>query len=141
MASNNEDIVLKWHVVGGHDDPRWSYTCCLYAYLAPRRAEILYIGKCDGKSVRQRWNACDKRDVWKHINQFARSHRLIVAEIYLADGDRLTRRLLADIESLLISSVQPTANIQAKRLRISRPGLVVRCHRDWPLSAKTFKDD
>jgi hypothetical protein len=33
---------------------------CLYAYLHPKTKEILYIGKADSSTVKERWEAKDK---------------------------------------------------------------------------------
>ncbi len=145
MNESKLDLVVRlhWHVVGDDDDPRWRYQRALYAYLAPQRREILYLGKCDGTTVRARWNYAAKAGTWDFINndRGLRSHRLIVAEIELPGGSRLTRELLSDIESLLISRVDACANIQCRRSRIQRPGLEVRCLGAWPLEARVFRDE
>lgn len=136
------NVSLRWDVVGDDSDSRWHYNRCLYAYLAPRRPAIYYIGKCHGCTVRERLMAEDKQGVWACINQFCRTHRLIVAEISVPNGCRFTRELMADIESLLIFNVQPIANVQAKQSRTARLGLRVRClGRAWPLQQRTFHDD
>ena len=49
-------IKLHWYGCGYKDNPRWNYSRALYAYLAPVKAEIYYLGKCYGTTVRQRWN-------------------------------------------------------------------------------------
>jgi hypothetical protein len=57
MKTSSDLVVrLHWKYVGGDDDPRWQYQRALYAYLAPQRGEILYLGKCDGTTVRARWS-------------------------------------------------------------------------------------
>ena len=94
----------------------------------------------DGKTVRERWRYEAKRDVWDCINQPTKSHCLIVAEFELPAGNRLSRELVADTESLLIYHVQPDRSAQAKRSRIRRPGLEVRCLGDWPLPRRVFRD-
>ncbi len=145
MNVSNPGLVVRlhWHIVSGDDDPRWGYQRALYAYLAPQRREILYVGKCDGTTVRARWNYAAKAGAWDFINndRDLRSHRLIVADIELPAGGRLTRELLTDIESLLISRVDACANVQCRRSRIQRPGLEVRCLGAWPLDTRIFRDE
>jgi hypothetical protein len=143
MARNDArtEIILDWHFVADDADTRWSYTRGVYAYLAPRRSEVLYIGKADGCSVRDRWNG--KRQFWHDLEgtRGITSHRVIVADI-LSHGDcRLTRELLSDVESLLICEVKPWGNIQCQFSRIARQGLRVVCQGAWPLSHKVFSDD
>src|SRR5438094_9499724 len=67
-------------------------------------------------------------------------HQVIVGEPLLPLNCRCSRELLADMESLLISSVGPWGNIQCQNSRICRPGLRVRCIGDWPHPEKLFHD-
>jgi hypothetical protein len=133
-------IGLNWYAVAEDDDPRWSYSRALYAYLAPSQPEIVYIGKADGCTVRQRWQ--QKWQFWMDLerDRKIKSHRVIVAELELPMEYRMTRQLLADIESLLIYEVKPWGNIQAQSSRITRPGLRVECRRAWPCRKRVFQD-
>lgn len=133
-------VGVRWFEVDVDDDERWSYTCCLYAYLAPRAPEILYIGKCDGCTVRHRWR--NKRDFWRDLQRERKilSHRLIVGDVALPEGFRLSRQLLADVESLLIWSIKPWGNIQGRTNRIQRSGLTISCTGAWPLIQRRFRD-
>jgi len=135
-------VRLHWNFVESDYDPRWGYERTLYAYLTPRKAEILYIGKCDGTTVRTRWRYGAKRGLWDYINEerLLKSHRLIVAEVELPEGKRLSRELLSDIESLLIQQTAACGNVQCATSRISRPGTEVRCLNAWPLSKRVFRD-
>jgi hypothetical protein len=136
-----QEVWLNWQALGDDDnDPRWSWNRCLYAYLPPRRSDVFYIGKCDGTTVRQRWSYANKSGTWDYISQFCQSHRIIVAPLALPEGSRFSSQLLTDIESLLIFTLEPSANVQATRSRTCRPGLVVRCEGEWPLSTRTFRD-
>lgn len=132
-------ITLNWHVVSD-DDHRWSYNRTLYAYLAPRASEILYIGKADGCTVRERWR--EKRQFWADLerDRNLKSHRVIIAEWEITPGCRMTQELLSDVESLLIFEVKPWGNIQARSSRIIRPGLQVECRGAWPLAKRVFRD-
>ena len=44
-------VSLHWFWVEGDDDSRWRHDLALYAYLAPFKAEIYYLGKCDRTSA------------------------------------------------------------------------------------------
>jgi hypothetical protein len=136
-------VTLNWHYVDVEDgkDPRWKYDLALYAYLSPVKEEILYIGKCDRTSVRGRWCYSAKPEVWDCINRRCKSHSLIVAEIEV--DHRLTRELLADIESLLIYRIKPCCNWQntVSRGKYKRLNMRVECRGQWPLSKRVFWDE
>jgi hypothetical protein len=142
-----ERIILDWRVVGNHGGrwaERWEYTLALYGILHPDDDEFRYIGKADGCSVRSRWNAMDKHErVWRHI-EFQRNlfeHRFIVAEFRIAEGRRLTRQLVCDVESFLIYHIKPWANTSnaSSPGHYSRPDMVVYCQGHWPFRKKTFR--
>ena len=133
-------IRVLWSEVRSNDDERWSYTCCLYAYVAAKGREILYIGKCDGCTVRQRWR--NKYSFWQDLerNRNIWSHRVLIGELLIPRESRLTRQLLADAESLLIWRTKPWGNIQCQNDRIRRVGLSLRCSGAWPLTERSFVD-
>ncbi|MEP6911857.1 MAG: hypothetical protein ABI923_03830 [bacterium] len=119
---------------------------CLYAYVAPRFDEILYIGKTYGCSVKRRWSARDKGNFWRELERVRGiyKHVLIVGAITLTSDEympRFTGKKVADIESLLIFAVQPWGNIACRKSRIERSNMIVRCSGDWPLLQKTFRDN
>ncbi len=141
-VDRNPQVILHWHPVWETDDPRWKHNLALYAYLAPYKCEIYYLGKCDRTTVRGRACYSAKSGAWDCINRRSKKHRLIVAEIEVEQ--RLTRQLLADIESLLIYEIQPCCNVQNVRSRggYSRPGMRVECRgKAWPLPRKVFLDE
>ena len=134
-------VTLHWYWLESDDDPRWKHEVALYAYLAPVRAEIYYLGKCDRTTVRGRTSYSAKGKAWDCINERSKTHRHIVAEIEVEQ--RLTRQLLADIESLLIFTIQPCCNVQNTKSRGKhcRPGMKVVCKGSaWPLSKRTYWD-
>jgi hypothetical protein len=138
-------VKLHWFHCGDDDDPRWGYNRALYAYLAPVKAAIYYIGKCYGETttVRRRWTHDAKQDVWKCINARTKNHCPIVAEFELPEGARLSKKLVDDIECLLIFRLQPPCNVQCieSRGKYRRPGMKVVCvGKAWPLSKRTFTD-
>jgi hypothetical protein len=145
---DDDRIILDWRDV--HDDTggwseRCDYNLALYAILHPRRDEILYIGKADGCTVRTRWNADDKHDrVWRRIEEELGlfKHGFIVGEFRLPEAQRLTRKLVCDVESLLIHQLKPWANTSNAKSRglYSRPGMVIFCQGHWPLRRKTFRE-
>lgn len=112
MRKKDGKIVIDWRDVNaksGRWFHRWTYTLALYAILHPDEPEVLYLGKADGTSVRRRWNASDKRErVWLRVEEQRQvfEHGFIIGEFLVFDGMRLTRQLVADIESLLIYSIQ-----------------------------------
>jgi len=136
------DVTLHWHAVADDDDSRWRHDLALYAYLAPVKPEVYYLGKCDRTTVRGRACYSAKPAVWDCINERSKSHRVIVAEIEV--DQRLTRELLADIESLLIYEIQPSCNVQnkASRGKHSRPGMRVECRGSaWPVARRVYWDE
>lgn len=114
--------------------------------LAPVKAAIYYIGKCygDKTTVRGRWAHDSKTDVWRCIDTRTKDHRPIVAEFELPKGVNLSKKLVDEIECLLIFRLQPPCNVQCKESRgkYRRPGMKVVCvGKAWPLSERTFRDD
>jgi len=118
----------------------WGWNCALHAYQHPSTDEILYVGKADGTTVRARWNAADKEGFWRDLEQQRGifKHGVLVGTI--GTSFRLTRQLLADVESLLIFAMEPWGNIASRSSRITRPGLVVRNFgQAWP-GPQTLQD-
>ncbi|MBI4248986.1 MAG: hypothetical protein HY611_05740 [Elusimicrobia bacterium] len=114
----------------------------MYAYSTADLREILYIGKVDGTTIRQRWNRQAKANFWNDLEKKRKiyKHSVFAGEAGLPPNARLSMELLADIESLLIKRIAPWGNIQSRTARISRPGLRVRCLGDWPLRKREFLD-
>lgn len=133
-------VAVRWREVDRDDDERWSYTCCLYAYVVLGGPEILYIGKCDGCTVRSRWR--NKVKFWRDLERERNilNHWVIVGEVGVPDGYRLSRQLLADVESLLIWNVKPWGNIQCQTNRMQRVGLSISCTGAWPLRQRLFRE-
>jgi hypothetical protein len=138
-------VIVNWQQP--HSDLRlWNVCRGLYAYLnleEDEGNEILYIGKVDGTTVRQRWCRSGKKGFWDALENERQiyTHGIIVGLIGLQLGRKLSRELITDVESLLINRVCPWGNIQCQGSRISRPGLVVYCKGDWPLQQSVFVDN
>jgi hypothetical protein len=130
-------VDISWKALEHPKDPAWKFNCALYAIQHPTRRELLYLGKADGCTVRARFLARDKLEFWRALERLRGiyAHRMLVG--LFSTKERLTRELVADIESVLIFGLQPWGNIAARKTRISRPGLVVRnrgC--EWPSARK-----
>ena len=81
-------IKIEWKDVMT-DENLWRINCGLYAYLAPDGQEILYIGKVDGTTVRQRWQRSAKPAFWGYIENDlgVNEHIVLVGLITLRKGD------------------------------------------------------
>ena len=139
-----------WSLIKDNRDKKWAWSGCLYAYVDPDTEAICYIGKADGSAstVWVRYKAPDKERVYDIIEKkrglFREDLAIIVGEITHtgAGSNRLTRELLADIESLLIWNVSPIGNHRNIFSRTCcRPGMIVECFGDWPHPTNTFYDD
>jgi hypothetical protein len=93
------------------------YRRVLYAYFAVDDKEILYIGKADRQTVRQRRTRSAKRRFWDDLEDKRNIRKTIVrvGEIGLEEGRKLSRELLLDVESLLIKRLRPWGNIRGAR--------------------------
>ena len=134
-------VELRWEYVDAEDEGL-DFCRVLNAYLDSESSEILYIGKADFSTVRERLYGPHKEAIFDaFVNQIDLSVlHVIVGVLSLPQGSRFSSQLLSDIESLLIMKVQPSFNEQSRKSRIARPGLVVRCVGDWPLVVKKFVD-
>jgi hypothetical protein len=47
------DVTLDWYEPEEED---WGKARCVYAYLDPEDRNVIYLGKADDSSPRQRWN-------------------------------------------------------------------------------------
>jgi hypothetical protein len=135
------DVVIEWRELKDGDDG-WYADCALYAYRMVCGAKILYIGKVDDTTVQRRWNRSGKEQFWDELphQRGIYEHVVLLGEIALARGCRLTRELVADVKSLLIKWLRHWGNIQCLNSRISRPGLRVMWKGDWPAARTEFRD-
>ena len=133
-------VKVEWSYTGPSEESL-EFSRVLYAYLHPNTDEILYVGKADYCSVRERFGGAHKEEIFFNIiadHGLSTLHAIVGV---LSTEQRFSSELLSDVESLLIMATQPQYNRQSKKSRISRPGLIVRCSGDWPLKDKTFKDE
>ncbi len=107
----------------------------LYAYQHPTSEEILYIGKADRCSFRERLGGSHKKAMFTSYlgTQPQRNINVLVGNVVLDEGNRLSRHLLSDIESLLIYRLKPPLNTHYLFSRTySRPGMILTCGGEWP---------
>lgn len=134
-------IQVDWDYADENDEAL-DYCRALYTYLHPKTQEILYIGKSDQCSVRERLKGEHKRQLFTFFSRELglKAMSLQVGELLLPENSRYSSALPADVESLLISCIRPCGNIQSISTRISRPGMVVSCIGEWQHEASTFFD-
>jgi len=135
-------VSVRWSSICRKDNPRWDWAGVLYAYSYPDTHEIIYIGKAFGQTVRGRFRYSSKEGLWEDLERERGIRKVIVlvGEVFLPPGRRLTDELISDIESLLIKRIQPYGNIQSRNSRISRPGLRVLCVGKWPFGQREYRD-
>ena len=135
-------VEIPWEELRDPQDPCWGATFCLYAYLHPDRNRILYIGKSDYQTVRQRLYGDHKADLFDFLWRQYRIEqvRVLQGDLVLDGGGRRSSQLLADVESLLIMRLQPPGNVAYTRSRAYRPGLRIQCTGDWPFKRSGFHD-
>jgi hypothetical protein len=118
-------VEIEWTWLRTEQHPLWSDSYCLYAYAHRDRNWILYIGKADYATVRQRARGRHKDEIYRAIRKRYGLHedelRFLHGELIIPPGRRRSSELLSDVESLLIKRLHPVANIQCRAHRISRP--------------------
>jgi hypothetical protein len=136
------NIEIEWQYTGGGEE-NLDFSRVLYAYLHPETSEILYIGKADRCTVKERLFGAHKEAIFDEMIADLGISELhaIIGLLYVPEERRYSSELLVDIESLLIINVQPQFNTQSRQSRISRPGLNVRCIGEWPHEQEHFIDD
>jgi hypothetical protein len=78
MTASTKDglaVTLHWYAVADDDDSRWLHDLALYAYLAPVKPEIYYLGKCDRTTVRGRACYSAKAAAWDCIISMSGARR------------------------------------------------------------------
>jgi hypothetical protein len=128
-------------------DRRWDARHCLYAYLDPRSRHLLYLGKAYSSTIRSRLYGPHKDAVFARFfgpadDDVPREDCVVVlhGRASAKDGRRVTKLVLADLESLLIARLKPRLNRTSLVTRISRPEMVVDCTGDWCFSLR-FRDE
>jgi hypothetical protein len=122
--------------------PLWRDRRCLYAYVDPRAAQILYIGEAGYQTIGQRLHGAHKDEIFRFCEEHlgVGNPAVLHGRLQCEDGRRRSSELLADVESLLIMRLQPPLNIAYTRSRRPRPGLRVQCTGTWPHRRTGFHD-
>src|SRR6266850_5349345 len=131
------DMVIHWTALLRRNNALWDADCCLYAYLHPARDQLLYIGKADYCTVRQRMRGDHKEQLFFDLSHEYRYPvhvlpRVLHGYVQMLNGQRFSSALLHDLETLLIKRLKPWGNNQ--RGRTWRPSLQVECVGDWPFT-------
>lgn len=136
------NVEIAWEYTGAGEQSL-EFSRVLYAYLHPETSRLLYIGKADYCTVRERLYGKHKEAIFEEMQDDLGIHEIhaVVGVLLLVGDRRFSSKLLADVESLLIFEVQPHYNRQLRKSRISRPALTVRCGGSWPHARKRFIDD
>lgn len=133
-------VEVEWSYTGPGEESL-EFSRVLYAYLHPKTDEILYLGKAGHCSVQERFVGAHKEKIFTDIIADRGLSTLHAIVGVLSTEQRFSSALLSDVESLLIMATQPKYNQQARKSRISRPGLIIQCTGEWPLKVKTFQDE
>lgn len=132
------DVTVEWYEP---DEDDWNRPRQVYAYLHPTTREILYIGKADYTSPRERWNGHNGDGLFESFEKEfgVEEWDTILGEVVEMDGiSRLSVPLLGDIEELLIWHIEPPGNVQVPEPK--RIGLKITCEGAWPSEEKVFED-
>jgi len=135
-------VEVDWTRLEDWDDPLWQDNFCLYGYLDPQADQILYLGKADYQTVRQRTYGSHKADLFDNLCEYCDSDELSIihGEVVPEPGRRRSTQLLGYVEGLLIMRLQPPGNICCTNSRMYRPGLRVKCTGEWPHRRTGFHD-
>jgi hypothetical protein len=132
-------VRVEWTRLEEDDDSLWHASQCLYAYAEPDTGELLYIGKADYQTVRQRLHGPHKEVLFDDLD--VDDVVVLQGTLVLESGRRLTRELLGDVEALLIMELQPPGNVSYTQSRPIRPGMTVTCEGDWQWAPAVFEDE
>lgn len=132
------DVAVEWYEP---DDGDWSRARQVYAYLHPATQELLYIGKADFCSPRERWNGHKRDGLFASFQDdfgLEECDTILGEFVEVAGVSRLSVELLEDVETLLLWHIRPPGNVQFPDPM--RSGLRVTCEGKWPLEEKVFED-
>lgn len=137
------NVNIDWHRISGDRDPLWDKSRALYAYF--RGKKLLYIGKAEEKTIRQRYTATDKKKLYDWLTErhemSVDSFEVLVGVPQAEAGYRVTYRVLRDLEALLIYRLRPIGNIRGiMSSQIWRPGMKVFCNGAWPLARAALRN-
>ena len=125
-----EEVNLFWEVANV-----LNLRSTLALYLLTKRGgrKIMYIGKAGSQTIRSRLLCASKERLSKKRVEC----RVLVAG--LQTSRRVTKKLVDDVERLLIFLVQPEWNRVGKRsCRLHHQELIVNCDGKWPLRQSRY---
>ena len=131
------DVTSTWHELEADED--WNVTRTLYAYLDPETDEIVYVGKADYCSARERANDHETDDRFLERIDLDEWDTIFGEVTEIGDMERLSVPLLQDIEELLIWHLRPRGNVKVAEPK--RVGLRVTCDGAWPEDADDDSGD
>lgn len=123
-----DDILLNWE---RPTTLTLSSSRCLYLMRVFRGRKILYIGKAGKQSVNARFK-CQSKDRWvgKGIEADTELAPFVAG---LFTSRRVTPKLIADVERLLIFFIQPPLNKPGRcSLSLHHREVNIRCQGQWP---------
>jgi len=134
-------VKLKWHFLNSESDQEILDHIGFYMFL--RKSKIVYIGQAYYKSLRERIQEHlrgDKFWNWVKRNYDIQHISIKIAEIENIGQERINKKLVNDIESLLIAIEQPKGNIQCIKTYRGRDLKIVNLGEKHPLP-KTLSTD
>src|SRR5436189_4219217 len=105
-------VEVEWTNLENSRHALWGGRLCLYAYLHPTSDWLLYVGKADFSTVRERLYGDHKAQLWRDLRRKYGIEDVRVMHGELVVDGRRTSELLSDTESLLIKRLRPFGNIQ-----------------------------
>lgn len=133
------EVTIDWRWTTTLDDPCWLWDKALYAYFVDER--LIYIGKAEASTVRQRLLARDKaklrQEVYAEIGGNLRRTKVLVGRPKGSSALRATKMVLRDLEGLFIRELKPKRN-ETVPVNVRRPGIRVRCTGAWPFEQSVF---
>jgi len=137
-----QKVKLRWHFLKSESGQKILDSIDgLYMFL--HKSEIVYIGRVYYKSLRKRIQEHLRGDrLWKWVerNYDVRKISIKIAEIEDISQERINRKLVNDIESLLIVIERPKGNIQSIKTYRGRDLKVVNLGEKYPLR-RTYSTD
>lgn len=145
VSTETLSVEVEWSEITGLHDEQWEDNFCLYAYVDPVLADIHYIGHTKYGSIRRRKYGEHKKGVYELIFEqtgFEKKRlRVLRGDIWLENGKRRSKKLLLQVETLLIHRLKPCGNTTYIYTRNnSRPGMWVECTGHWPHTRTRFRD-
>ena|SRR5213594_206103 len=110
----------------------------LYAYLSPRRSEILYVAHASRGTLGRRFEF-DARAMFDIVRRKRlKSVRVMVARLISDQHGRLSRSQLSEVSGLLAGRLNTLSPSVTSRREVTPCSLVVHCRGDWPYNQARY---